>query len=192
MAALAATLLAGPLAVTAAATGDHDHGNGSPCPVSERIPVYAQNGNPNHHFICADDVPAGPQGPAGKDGVDGTDGEDGATGPAGPAGPQGEVGPQGPKGDTGATGATGAQGPAGPQGEQGDATSSTGAQGIPGPAGKDGKDGVTKTIIVENGEETEVPGLPATGGSDNTLEIILIALGLLVVGTGAVYYFRNR
>lgn len=85
-------------------------------------------------------------------------------------------------------------GPQGKQGEKGEATSSTGARGV---AGKDGKDGVTKTVyitrtIAADGTVTEIPvdSLPHTG-ADNWA-MLLVALGLIGVGTAAVYYYRKN
>ncbi len=130
--ALVATILAAPLlmASPAQATNDEEHGNGNPCPVSERIPVYAQNGNPNHHFICSNvKGEKGDDGEKGDTGATGPKGDAGATGPAGPAGPAGEgVGIPGLKGDKGDTGATGPAGTNGADGADGD----DGAVGAPG------------------------------------------------------------
>jgi LPXTG-motif cell wall-anchored protein len=157
---LIAAVVAVPFVFPAAASADqgedHEHGPGDPCPVSERIPVYAQNGNPNHHFICAGSL----KGDKGDPGIDGKDGKDGldstvpgrrgprvATGPAGPSGPAGAPGEAGAAGAPGLPGesVTGPQGPAGEQGVKGD----TGDKGEPGasivgpagPAGPPGLDG---------------------------------------------------
>lgn len=216
VAAVAATALVGPMAgVTWATGGPHT----DPCP-GQHIQVYSEVGNsgkgqPTNHFVCGplkgekgDTGPQGPKGdkgetgPTGPQGPAGENGNDGAAGPAGPAGPQGDAGlpgadgkdgVDGVNGQDGAPGAPGEQGPVGPQGEKGDSTSSTGAQGIPGPQGPAGKDGVTKTVIVENGEETEVPSLPDTGNDAGEVAgIVLLALFLLAGGTAAVWFFRNR
>jgi hypothetical protein len=220
VAAVATAALVGPMAGVTWATnsiGDgilcyQSQGNGGNVHYYDGLDKCPKNWSP---------VPmkAGPQGPKGdkgdkgepgKDGVDGKDGapglpgKDGADGAPGekgdqgPAGPQGEVGPQGPQGEKGDTGE---QGPAGADGKDGvdginGVDGAVGPQGPVGPAGEDGangKDGVTKTVIVENGQESEVPSLPDTGAdSDAYAGAILLGLFLIAGGTAAVWFYRNR
>lgn len=183
MLAPAALIGAGP----ASATGDH--GNGNPCPVSQRIPVYAQNGNPNGHFICGsvkgEKGDTGPAGPAGKPGSDGKDGKDSTV--PGPAGETGPAGPQGPKGDDGAAstvpGPQGEQGPIGDTGPTGigipglpGAPGEVGPAGPIGPQGIPGVDGATGPVGPQGdrGEATSSTGARGPAGKDGVTKTVVV------------------
>ncbi|MGO9910652.1 MAG: hypothetical protein ACLPQS_05760 [Acidimicrobiales bacterium] len=82
----------------------------------------------------------GSQGAIGAQGAKGTQGARGAAGPQGAQGAQGGAGPQGARGAQGAAGAQGSAGPQGPTGPQG-ASGTKGAQGSPGSQGAQGAQG---------------------------------------------------
>ena len=101
--------------------------------------------------------------------------------PTGPTGPSGGTGPTGPAGGGGPTGPTGPGGGDGPTGPTG-------------PGGHDGHDGPAPAPVrwtpAAPGEVPVVArgALPRTGSDDRSL----VAVGLTLLGGGAVLRLRNR
>ncbi len=148
---LAATVLAGGVAVAASETpgltssskiyacycdttgalSHLDYPKVKQCPSGEKLISWNASGPQGAR---------GAKGSQGAIGAQGAKGTQGARGAAGPQGAQGGAGPQGARGAQGAAGAqgsAGAQGPTGPQGASG----SEGAQGSPGSQGAQGAQG---------------------------------------------------